>query len=66
MKTWLLYILTLNAQTGDLIDSQQEGEAMTAEACVKAREGKISVAKDGKFQMWICFNGQTYTKTVML
>ncbi len=57
MKTFLLYVLTLNAQTGDLIDSHPEGDPLLAEDCVKAMiEKGPQVVKDGKATVYVCHN----------
>jgi hypothetical protein len=57
MKTWLLYVLTLNAQTGDLIDSHPEGQPMEAKDCIAATlEKGPQLVKDGKATVYVCYN----------
>jgi hypothetical protein len=57
MKTFILWVLTLNAQTGDLIDSHPEGDPMAADACVKAMiEKGPQLVKDGKATVYVCHN----------
>jgi hypothetical protein len=67
MKTWLLYLLTLNAQTGDLIDSHPEGSAMLAEDCLKAMTEKgPQVVKDGKATVYVCYNTAQQTTSTRI
>lgn len=57
MKTWLLYLLTLNAQTGDLLDSKPEGDPTSPEKCLRAMiEKGPQVVKDNKATVYVCFN----------
>jgi hypothetical protein len=57
MKTFVLWILTLNAQTGDLIDSRPEGDPLGPDDCVKAMiEKGPQLVKDGKATVYVCYN----------
>jgi hypothetical protein len=65
MKTWLLYVLTLNAQTGDLIDSKPEGEPMLISECAAATVEKgPQPVKDGKATVYVCYNLAKQTKDI--
>lgn len=58
MKTWLLWTLLLNAQSGDLVDSKPvDGPPMEAEECVKAMlEKGPQLVKDGNATVYVCHN----------
>lgn len=57
MKTWLLYLLTLNAQTGDLLDSKPQGDPMSPEECMRVMTEKgPQLVKDGKAKVYVCYN----------
>lgn len=58
MKTFLLWVLTLNAQTGDLVDSKPaDGPPMSPEDCIKAMfEKGPQLVKDGKATVYVCHN----------
>lgn len=58
MKTWLLWTLLINAQTGDLVDSHPvDGPPMSPEECVKAMlEKGPQLVKDGNATVYVCHN----------
>lgn len=57
MKTWIIWLLTLNAQTGDLIDSHPEGVAVSLENCNKTlMEKGPQLVIDGKATVYVCHN----------
>jgi hypothetical protein len=59
MNTWLLWVLTLNAQTGDLLDSHADPDSkpVTPEACAQAMiEKGPQLVIDGKVKVFICYN----------
>lgn len=56
MKTWVLWVLTLNTQTGAIVAQAPEPsyEPTTVEQCLKDQTSRISHAKDGKVQIYEC------------
>jgi hypothetical protein len=55
MKSYLLWILVISATDGSLVESRPADlPPMTAVECVKARDGRVSVAKDGKVEIFVC------------
>lgn len=57
MKTFLLFVLTLAAQDGSVLDARPVSNTlMTAEECAVVQSGRISQAKDGKVQIYECRN----------
>jgi hypothetical protein len=67
MKTWLLYLLTLSAQDGTLLDSHPEGQPMLAEECLRAMTEKgPQVVKDGKATVYVCYNLSKQTRNIRI
>jgi hypothetical protein len=69
VKTFLLYVLTLNAQTGDLIDSHPDPGAKPQEAqdCIADSVAKgPQLVKDGKATVYLCFNLAKDTSKVVI
>jgi hypothetical protein len=70
MKTFLLYVLTLNAQTGDLIDSHPDPEyvqPMLAQDCIAATVAKgPQPVRDGKATIYVCYNLSKSTSKVTI
>ena len=63
----MLWVLVLNATTGDLIDSHPEGVAMSADACVKAMVEKgTQPVRDGKATVYVCYNMAKSTKDIRI
>lgn len=61
MKTWLLWLLVLDANTGDLLDSHSEGDPKTAIECLKDRDGRVSKTEDGRVTVYVCENMQQHS-----
>lgn len=63
MKTFVLWVLTLNAQTGDLVDSHPEGPPLLPTDCIKVMVEKgPQVVKDGKAIVYVCHNIKSVTR----
>jgi hypothetical protein len=67
VKTFVLWILTLSAQDGTLIDSHPEGDPLSPEDCIKAMfEKGPQVVKDGKAVVYVCHNVAQQTKSTQI
>ena len=67
MSTFMLWVLVLNATTGDLIDSHPEGVAMSPEECLRAMTEKgPQPVRDGKATVYVCYNMAKSTKDIRI
>lgn len=53
-KLFVIWVLTMNAQTGEILESYPEGKPMSAEACLKEIVGTVSETYAGRVRVFAC------------
>lgn len=51
---YVLWVVVLNAVTGDVVTQGPASDPVSLEECLKEQAGRISVAKDGKVEQFVC------------